>query len=150
MADDGTGFLSAFTFSVAGAGAIGAAAGVAAGAAAAGAATSAGGSAGGFTMSKDEMTSMLTKAKQTRTLINDQLRQAVGIAQIDPPGDDASSQQFTDVAVKSGNYYLGHLGIQKNRYDQLIAKLETALGLTVETDEDAGQAVQAASTEGEY
>lgn len=148
MADDGTGFLSAFTFTVAGAaGAVGAAA-AAVGAAATDAAASAGG--GGFTMSKDEMTSMLAKAKQTRTLINDQLREAVGIAQIDPPGDDISSQQFTAVAVDSGNHYLGHLGIQKNRYDQLIQKLEQALDLTVDTDEEAGKAAQQASTEGEY
>jgi hypothetical protein len=148
MADDGTGFLSAFTFTVAGAaGAVGAAA-AAAGAAATDAAASAGG--GGFTMSKDEMTSMLTKAKGTFKLIDDQLRDAAQIAQIDPPGDDVASGEFTTVAVQSGNAYLNHLSVQRTRYQQLIAKLENALGLTVDTEDQAGQAVQQAGTEGKY
>jgi hypothetical protein len=149
MADDGTGFLSAFTFNVAGA-AAGAGAIGAAGAVAAGAAAASSGSAGGFTMSRDEMTAMLTKAEGTRKLIGSQLQAAQNIAVIDPPGNDQASKDFTSVAVQSGDAYLKHLQIQFTRYTQLIAKLNQALGNTVATDDDAATAVQQPGAQGEY
>ena len=149
MADDGTGFLSGFTFTVAGAASSIGAAAAAAGAVAEDTAAGAGGG-GGFTMSRDEMTSMLTKAKGTLKLISEQLTDAAAIAQIEPPGDDAASGEFTDTAIDAGKHYLGHLGIQQQRYQQLIAKLEKALGLTVDVDEDSSKAIQATDAQGEY
>jgi hypothetical protein len=146
MADDGTGFLSGFAFNVIGQDAIGAAVGVA-GAVAAGAAASAG---GGFTMSKDEMTAMLTKAQATQNLISEQMTKARNIAVLDPPGDDDSSKAFTQTAIDSGRYYLGHLNIQYNRYGQLIKKLKDALDIHDNNEQQAAQAIQAPGAEGMY
>jgi hypothetical protein len=141
MATDGTGFLSGMNFMVTD---VANTAG-----AAVGAAVSVAGS-GGFSMSKDEMESMLTKAEGTKKLIDDQRAKARNIAQIDPPGHDAASVAFTGTAVDAGKHYLGHLEIQYKRYEQLIAKLNEALGKTVATDEQNADAAQQTSPEGKY
>jgi hypothetical protein len=146
MATDGTSFLSGMNFWVTDVANAGAAAGAAA---SAGAAVSAGGG-GGFSMSRDEMESMLAKAEGTKKLIYDQVFKAQRIAQIDPPGHDAASVGFTTTAVDAGNHYLGHLQIQYDRYTQLIEKLNLALGKTVATDEQNADAAQQAGTEGKY
>jgi phage-related tail protein len=139
MADDGSGFLSGISFTIKDAvtNVTGAVNDVVA---------AAGG--GGFTMSRDEMESMLTKATGTLKLIGDQLISAANIARIDPPGDDSSSIDFTNVAIDSGNAYLKHLDVQKTRYQSLIDKLNQALGHTVETDQQAADALPKPGAEG--
>ncbi|MFD8497647.1 hypothetical protein [Amycolatopsis sp. NPDC059657] len=129
MLDDGSGFLSGMHFWVSD--------GMTA-------APGGGAPSGGFSMSKSEMESLLVKAKATSKLIRQQLVDAADIARIDPPGDDPQSVSFTGTAVDAGNYYLGHLRIQQVRYRRLIEKLSTALGRTIEADEDAADAAKAA------
>jgi hypothetical protein len=137
MADDGSNFLAGFGFIISDA-----AQNVAEGV------TAAAGAGVGFTMSRDEMESMLTKANGTAALIAQQLTDAADIARIDPPGDDGSSRDFTKIAVDSGNAYLDHLRTQQARYGSLIDKLNQALGHTTEADHQAAAAVQAADPKG--
>lgn len=137
MADDGSNFLAGFGFIISDA-----AQNVAEGV------TAAAGAGVGFTMSRDEMESMLTKANGTLQLITDQLTSAANIARIDPPGDDSSSIAFTNTAIDSGKAYLHHLTTQQTRYKALIAKLNGALGHTTEADQQAADAVQTAAPEG--
>ncbi|WP_157357461.1 hypothetical protein [Amycolatopsis nigrescens] len=144
--DDGTSFLDGIGFFVSdSAQSIGKAAGSVAGAAGGGGAP--GGGDGGFAMSRDEMTAMLTKAKTTRDLIQRQQQDAWAIAQSQPPGNDQASTQFTTGpggANQVGEFYLGHLQVQYNRYTQLIEKLSSALGIVTESDHQAANDAQKA------
>jgi hypothetical protein len=141
MIDDGSGFLSGLDFTVADGA-------MAAGLTAAPGVGPAPGAAGGFSMSADEMRALLEKAKSTRDMISNQREHSARLEVIDPPGDDEASVQFTGRAVESGQAYRKHLAIQLTRYTKLIEKLNKALGITTETDQQNADAAKQASSKG--
>lgn len=104
----------------------------------------------GFSMSADEMRTMLTKAKNTRKFIQEQFRPATRLAQAVSPADEPASNAAvlgTNGVNDTGRYYQGHLQIQYDHYSSLIAKLEAALGLTEESDQQAADAANQAGGE---
>ncbi|WP_297547331.1 hypothetical protein [Amycolatopsis sp.] len=107
----------------------------------AGGSTPAGGQ--GFSMSADEMHAMLTKAKATRQLIQAQFLPAERLSQGVPPANEPASNGAVlgqNGVNDTGRYYQGHLHIQNQHYSSLIQKLESALGETVEADDQAADA----------
>ncbi|HJQ48208.1 MAG TPA: hypothetical protein VJ870_18085 [Amycolatopsis sp.] len=130
--------------------ALGAAAGSAAGAVAAGAAAGAAVSGGAVTMDRDEMTNLLNQVKQTRELCQDQVRLNPGQAALTPPAGDQASTMFTNAAVTSREARNQYLTDQLNMYNELVDKLERALGLTTESDQQAADTVNQAAGGGIY
>ncbi|HVW40578.1 MAG TPA: hypothetical protein VHC18_04435 [Amycolatopsis sp.] len=116
-------------------------AGAAAGAAAAG---------GGVTMDRDEMTTFLQQVKQTQELCQQQVQANSFMRAITPPAGDQASTMFTNAAQTSRDRRFQYLQDQLNMYNELVNKLEEALGLTTESDHQAAQAINQAAGEGKY
>lgn len=57
---------------------------------------------------------------------------------------------FTNAAQTSRDSRFQYLQDQLNMYNELVHKLERALGLTTESDEQAAHAVSQAAGEGKY
>ena len=96
------------------------------------------GEGGGFVMSRDEMDAQLKRLQQLRERIKIQLQHAVPLWTIESPGQDPASLRNTEAANNSGNYYRGHLLRQSGYLSTIIEKMQDALGIIEETDEQAG------------
>ena len=132
------------------AGAVGSAVGSAAAAVSAGAAAGAAVAGGGVTMDRDEMTAFLQQVKQTRELCQQQVTQNQRQGGITAPAQDQASAMFTNAAMKSKVARVKYLEEQLEMYNELVDKLENALGLTTESDHQAGAAVNQAAGGGIY
>ena len=125
---------------------VGAAAQAVGGGAAAGAAVS----GGGVTMDRDEMTAFLAQVKQTRELCIQQVNDNFSGQGITPPAQDQASAMFTNAAQTSRQARVQYLQDQLKMYNELVDKLEKALGLTTESDQQAADAVNQAAGGGKY
>ena len=116
----------------------------------AGAAAGAAVAGGGVKMDRDEMTNFLGQVRQTRELCRQQVNETHHAGQITPPAGDQASTMFTNAAQTSRDARFQYLQEQLNMYNELVDKLEQALGLTTESDEQAAAAVNQAAGEGKY
>lgn len=105
----------------------------------------------GFSMSTDEMRSLLTKAQGQRQTIQEQLDKAHILSQADPPADEPASTNAVNGpngVNETGRYYEGHLRYQFDYLSELIQRMQKALGIIVEADQQAGDTTKKAG--GEY
>ena len=116
----------------------------------AGAAAGAAVAGGGVTMDRDEMTDFLGQVKQTQALCRQQVQSNYVAGAITPPAGDQASTMFTNAAQTSRDARNQYLQEQLDMYNELVDKLEKALGLTTESDEQAATAVNQAAGEGKY
>lgn len=105
---------------------------------------------GGVTMDRDEMTSFLEQVKKTRQLCQDQVTGNWQRGQITPPAEDSASVMFTNAAQASREARDKYLQEQLKMYNELVDKLQKALGITTEADEQAADAVNKAAGGGKY
>jgi hypothetical protein len=99
----------------------------------------------GFTMSGDEMRALLKKCQDQRDFIRGQFFDSARLSQVLPPGNDPASKHAVDGpngVNETGRFYEGHLRFQDDYYTELIFRLEKALGLTEETDQQAAEATK--------
>ncbi|SEP54176.1 hypothetical protein [Amycolatopsis saalfeldensis] len=109
----------------------------------------------GFSLSRDEALSMLNQAKGIRDDLWNLLPTAEGLTHLKPPADEPASNSYNALLVGNGQkagafrYGLGHIQREHGYLVELIGRLEDALGLMHEGDEQAGIAVkQSASNDG--
>ena len=131
-------------------GAVGSAVGSAAAAVSAGAAAGAAVAGGGVTMDRDEMTAFLQQVKQTQALCQQQVRTTFNVQRLTAPANDQASAMFTNAAQTSRDVRNQYLQDQLKMYNDLVDKLENALGRTTESDHLAGAAVNQAAGGGKY
>ena len=105
---------------------------------------------GGVTMDRDEMTNFLNQVKQTRDLCVQQVSDSANLALIKAPAEDQASLAFTKAAQTSRDARANYLHQQLDMYNELVAKLQQALGLTTEADEQAAGTVTKAAGGGEF
>ena len=116
----------------------------------AGSGSSSPGSSGpGFTMSHDDAHSMLALAKQARTQFGAMRLRADRLAHTTSPADEPASNSYNARLVGSGPEG-GAFGAGADKVqhmydyaDELVGKLETALGLTRSADEAAAHHIKA-------
>ncbi len=94
----------------------------------------------GFSMSSDEMRSLLHKARAQRNTISEQFVRAQWLSQATPPADEPASTSAVsgpNGVNETGRYYEGHLKYQFSYLSELIQRMERALGITEEADQQA-------------
>jgi hypothetical protein len=99
----------------------------------------------GISMSSDEMRTMLATAKKTRDTIRERQQGSLRLSQAVPPANVQPSNDAvngTNGVNETGRYYTGHTNYQYNYQTSLITKLEAALGMTVETDQQNADAAK--------
>lgn len=96
------------------------------------------GSAGGFTLSREDMTTELENLRLLRDRVREQRRAAAPMWSIASPGQDPASLRNTKASNNSGNCYGDYLDRQSRFLDTIIGKMQTALGITTQHDEQAG------------
>ena len=102
----------------------------------------------GFSMSTDEMRSLLTKAKTQRDTISQQFVRAQQLSQVTAPADEPASTTAVggpNGVNETGRYYEGHLRYQFNYLSELIQRMEQALGMNEEADQQAADTAKNAS-----
>jgi hypothetical protein len=105
---------------------------------------------GGFTMSTEEMTNLLAQVKATRDKCREQTQDSQKGTVIRPPAQDPGSVAFTNSAQASRDARDQFLVDQLNMYNELVDKLEQALGITVEADQRAADATKQAGGGGKF
>lgn len=139
-------FFDGINFAVAGV-----ASDVVGGAAVGAAASAVGGTGGAVTMDRDEMTAFLQKVKQTQGLCQQQVLGATYVqGSVTPPAQDPGSIMVTNAVTAARDARNQYLQQQLEMYNELVAKLEKALGLTVESDQQAADAVNQAAGGGKF
>jgi hypothetical protein len=104
----------------------------------------------GVTMDRDEMTNFLEKVKQTQQLCQQQVAGIQFQGQMTPPAEDPASVMFTNAAQTSRGARNKYLQDQLNMYNELVDKLQKALGITTEADQQAADTVNKAAGGGMY
>ncbi|MBB3662262.1 hypothetical protein FB384_001166 [Prauserella sediminis] len=130
---DGAGFWDQATFAVKGAKGTATADGWAMGAVTSGAV------AGGFMMDPETAEGMVRKAKWISTQMREQHEKAKNLVYSEPPANDPGSEAFQSVAT--GMFELGSesMKAQWQRYRDIAEKLQKALDVYNEVDEQAGK-----------
>ncbi|MBB1157690.1 MULTISPECIES: hypothetical protein [Amycolatopsis] len=106
----------------------------------------------GFTMSRDDARSMLNLAKQAREQFNEMRQIANSLTRLAPPADEFASNSYNSNLVgdgqSTGAFGAGLANVERmHRYaDELVRKLEKALGITESSDEAAAKDVKTAGT----
>ncbi|MFI5611079.1 hypothetical protein [Amycolatopsis sp. NPDC051903] len=110
-----------------------------------------GGSAGGaFALDRDAMTAELANLQKLQRRIAAQLNEAVPMWSIQSPGNDPASLRNTDASNKSGLAYQQSLTKQHDFVSVFIGKIQTALGIHVDNDEQAAHTVKATGDGGHF
>lgn len=117
---------------------------------AAGAAMGGGGSPGGqgFTMSRDDATAMLKLAKTVREHFSDMRTDANALTRLTAPADEPTSNNYNKLLVNPGEpkgaFVTGEDQVkQEYAYaDELVRRLEKALGIVESSDEQAAADVK--------
>ncbi len=146
MAEDGpgkaietAGWLTGLPITV-----VGAAMNVAQGASDAAAVASATKTGAGFTLSRDEAQSLLERAKRLRSNTRAMTPDAVSLTQLTPPAEDPGSVGFNQQAVKTFGDGKDSLEAVIQYMTELIDRLEKALGIIGESDDQAAADVKTA------
>ncbi|MET9262732.1 hypothetical protein [Amycolatopsis sp. NPDC004079] len=110
----------------------------------------------GFTMSRDDARSMLNLAKQAVKQFDDMRSHARYLTRLTPPADEPASNDYNrrltgsgpeDGAFGTGLANLIHL---REYTDELVRKLEQALGITESSDQAAAAEVKASGDPGGF
>ncbi|WP_275291369.1 hypothetical protein [Amycolatopsis sp. La24] len=115
---------------------------------AAGAAMGGAPSGQGFTMSRDDAAAMLTLAKTVREHFRDMRPEANELIRLTSPADEPTSNGYTKLLVNEGEpkgaFVTGRDQVdQEFAYaDELVKRLEKALGITESSDEQAATDVK--------
>jgi hypothetical protein len=109
----------------------------------------------GFSLSRDEAENMLTQAKRTRDDLAPLIPKAEMLTKMKPPADEIASNGYNAAYVGSGQgdpgaggYGVGHVKKEHAYLVELVGRLERALGITEESDQQAGTDVKNASGNG--
>jgi hypothetical protein len=103
-------------------------------------------------MSTDEARSMLTIAKRLRDKYQGMLPTAEGLTRLTSPADEPGSNSYNKLLVDAGpppGAFAAGADQVKQEYayaDELVARLEQALGITEASDEQAGSDVKNATS----
>lgn len=98
-----------------------------------------GGQGPGFSMSRDEAENMLRKAKGVRDEIRAQFKPADRVTRMTSPADEPASNGYNALINNANREGLGHLHKEDEYLTELIHRLEKALGIISEADEQAGK-----------
>lgn len=102
----------------------------------------------GFTMSTDEMRTLLDKCRNARDDIKSQYNNAESMSRAVPPGNEPASQHAigdqTRGVNKSGEEYYKALQNQFNYFSSLVDAMEKALGIHKDTEDNTTQAISKA------
>ncbi|MYW92410.1 hypothetical protein G3I59_17800 [Amycolatopsis rubida] len=110
-----------------------------------------GGSAGGaFSLDRDAMTAELANLQKLHRQISDLLREAVPMWSIQSPGNDPASLRNTDASNKSGTAYRDSLVKQRDFVSVFIGKIQSALGIHEDNDQQAAQTVSVKGNGGHF
>ncbi|MCU1687739.1 MAG: hypothetical protein JWQ81_8478 [Amycolatopsis sp.] len=107
----------------------------------------------GFSLNRDEAQNMLTQAKATRDDLRALTPDAEKLTKMKPPADEIASNAYNAAYIGAGGspgaggYGAGHIQKEYAYMVELIERLERALGITEDTDQQAGSAVKAVSTD---
>lgn len=105
-------------------------------------------------MSRDDAMAMLKLAKSVREDFNHMREDAVRLTQITSPADEPTSNGYTKLLVNAGEpkgvFVTGKEQVDKEfaYADELVKRLEKALGITEASDEQAGADVKNAGKQG--
>ncbi|MGV9300571.1 hypothetical protein [Amycolatopsis sp. NPDC003676] len=106
----------------------------------------------GFTMSRDDARSMLNLAKQARKQFGDMRAAALSLLRLVAPADDVASNAYQVKLLgnepATGAFGAGLANVQRlHAYaNELVLKLETALGITADSEESATESVKNAAS----
>ncbi|WP_406640821.1 hypothetical protein [Amycolatopsis sp. WGS_07] len=106
----------------------------------------------GFTMSRDDAHSMLRLAKQARDEFNKMRNRAKYLTRLTPPADEPASNDYNERLTGQnpgdGAFGAGLANVSRMYAyaDELVRKLEQALGITESSDEAAAADVEAAGS----
>jgi hypothetical protein len=95
------------------------------------------GSAGTISMSREDMEDTLKRAQNLLNDITNQLGPAEPLTRIQAPAKDPASVTATESANNGGRYYVGHLRRQQAYLNKVIDKMQEALNITVQADENS-------------
>lgn len=107
----------------------------------------------GFTMSRDDARSMLNLAKHAREQFDEMRTLAAYLTRLTPPADEPASndynRQVTGTAFGDGAFGAGLANVTRMYAyaNELVRKLEQALGSTESSDQTAAADVKAAGSE---
>lgn len=107
-------------------------------------------SGGGITMDRDEMRNFLEQVKKTQQLCQQQVLGNRFRSQITPPAEDPASVLFTNAVQAARDARDKYLQDQLDMYNELVDKLQKALGITTEADDQAADAVNKAAGGGKF
>lgn len=96
-------------------------------------------SGGGFVMSREEMEDLLDRCRRVRNRVDTMRQDSRQLDNVSAPAQDPASLSYNPAVNESGRYYLGHLDLWKARLDDLVDKLEDALGITTAKDEQVAE-----------
>jgi hypothetical protein len=99
----------------------------------------------GFSLSRAEAESMLAQAKRTADDVLAMRPNAEKLTRMKVPADDIASHGYNASWVGNGQgnpgaggYALGHVNKEYQYLTELVQRLERALGITADTDQQAG------------
>jgi hypothetical protein len=114
----------------------------------------AGSASQGFSLTHDEAEDMVRRAEGVLSDIGDMLRKAETLTKVTPPAQDPASLTFNTQLVGNGQdggafgYGRGHLEREWGYLDELVKRLNDALGRTTESDHTATTIVNQATDGG--
>ncbi|MFD9891761.1 hypothetical protein ACFWY9_20675 [Amycolatopsis sp. NPDC059027] len=107
----------------------------------------------GFSLDRGEAERMLEQARALKGRVKDAEADANALAQIHPPARDPASIAYhgdltrrADGQPAAFSFGAGHLRVQHAYLKELVFRLETALGRTHESDENAAEGIAKAGT----
>jgi hypothetical protein len=105
----------------------------------------------GFSLNRDEALNMLTQAKRIREDVRPLISDAEKMTKMKPPADEIASNAYNAAHVGNGQgdpgaagYGAGHVRKEYDYLTELVGRLERALGITAESDQQAGTDVKSA------
>ncbi|WP_370948822.1 hypothetical protein AB5J62_15040 [Amycolatopsis sp. cg5] len=91
----------------------------------------------GFSLSRDEALSMLVRARGVCDELRALQRKAEQLTQMQAPADEPASKGYNSAGNGAFGYGSGHIHKEIEYLSELISRLERALGITAQGDEDA-------------
>ncbi|MCR3722408.1 MULTISPECIES: hypothetical protein [Prauserella salsuginis group] len=98
--------------------------------------------AGGFMMDPETAEGMVRKAKWAADRVRQAVEDSERLRNAQPPAEDTASRHFQDVAVEMFRIGADHQYVLWKRYRDIADKLQKALDVYNETDEQAGKDVK--------
>ncbi|WP_219148227.1 hypothetical protein [Amycolatopsis sp. TNS106] len=110
----------------------------------------------GFRLDRDHATRMVEKAMQVKLALENDQRITQTLERMQSAAQDPVSMRFTKAATWNGGqpgafaYGAGHVRLEMLYIEELIERLNTALGRTTQNDQEAGKAVDDGVKKGKF